>query len=180
MKSSRGFTIVEIIVICVVIGILASIAIVSYSSLQSSSRDSLRAQKMKEWASIFKTFETKYGLYPLPTDPIPSSTGTYYCLNETSPATACDIPGLINVEGSAVLLSTIKKAGQAPASNFSPVGTINGPALYIAYNATTGAMTQVKIAAPFERNECSDYDLGTSQHTIDSPTSKPYICEITL
>jgi Tfp pilus assembly protein PilE len=180
MKSSRGFTIVEIIVICVVIGILASIAVVGYNSLQQSSRDSLRAQKMKEWSSTLTTFKTKYGLYPLPTDPTPSSTGTYYCLYEVNPATACDTPSFINAEGSTVLLTAAKKAGQLPASNFPLTNTTGGPVLYIAYESTTGAMTEVALVAPFEQNKCDDYDLATNQYTIDNPTSKPYFCELSL
>jgi Tfp pilus assembly protein PilE len=180
MKSSRGFTIVEIIVICVVIGILASIAIVSYSNLQASSRDSLRAQKMKEWSSTFKTFKTKYGLYPLPTDPTPTALGTYYCLYETSPSTACDIPSRIDAQGSTVLLGAIKRAGQSPASNTPTSNTAAGPVIYIRYNSTTGEMTEVKLTAPFEQNKCADYDLATNQYTIDNPSTKPYLCDLTL
>lgn len=42
-KQNHGFTIVELLIVIVVIGILAAITIVAYSGLQQRSRDSIRA-----------------------------------------------------------------------------------------------------------------------------------------
>ena len=59
-----GFTIVELLIVIVVIGILAAITIVAYSGLQSRARD---AQRSDNISAITKTLELYYidkGQYP--------------------------------------------------------------------------------------------------------------------
>lgn len=181
MNKSRGFTVVEVVIVCVVIGILASIVIVGYSGLQSSSRDDLRTQKMKEWASILTNYKTKYGLYPLPDDPTPVTTGTYYCLDETNSDTACDISSVIDASGSTTLFDNVRKVGQLPASNFPMINdTVSGPLLYIQYASSTGEITEFTISGVFESNECADRDLETNPYTVTNPTTEPYICDLVL
>lgn len=64
MKNNKAFTLVELLVVIVVIGILASIATVAYSGIQVRARDSIREQDV---SSITKALELYYldkGHYP--------------------------------------------------------------------------------------------------------------------
>lgn len=63
-KQSSGFTIVELLIVVVVIGILAAITIVAYNGVQTRSRDS---QRDTDLANIQKALELYYadnGTYP--------------------------------------------------------------------------------------------------------------------
>lgn len=67
MKNKPGFTIVELLIVIVVIGILAAIVIVAYNGVQTRARDSQRAQDI---ASIKKTllmYDTVHGGLPTTT-----------------------------------------------------------------------------------------------------------------
>jgi general secretion pathway protein G len=63
-KSKSGFTIVELLMVIVVIGILAAITVVAYTGIQQRGRD---AQRKSDIASIVKALELYYadnGSYP--------------------------------------------------------------------------------------------------------------------
>jgi prepilin-type N-terminal cleavage/methylation domain-containing protein len=69
-KSIRGFTLVEILIVVVIIGILASIAIVSYSGVQQRARDAKRiddiahiGRSMQLWAGADKSLVNFGGGY---------------------------------------------------------------------------------------------------------------------
>ncbi|NCU37876.1 prepilin-type N-terminal cleavage/methylation domain-containing protein [Candidatus Saccharibacteria bacterium] len=64
MRFAKGFTIVEIAVVVAVIGILASITVVSYNNVQISSRDdSSRAKALVVTEALERHYE-KYGEFP--------------------------------------------------------------------------------------------------------------------
>lgn len=98
--TSRGFTIVELLIVIVVIGILAAITIVAYNGLQQRARDSERTTEVRAVQKAIEMYYIDEGKYPsagtdnagynlssiksllvpkylndLPTDPIAS---TYY------------------------------------------------------------------------------------------------------
>lgn len=60
-KSSRGFTIVELLIVIVVIAILAAITIVSYTSLQERARDAKRKQDVSQIAKLLAIYELDNG-----------------------------------------------------------------------------------------------------------------------
>ena len=61
MKRLRGFTIVELLVVIVVIAILAAIIMVSYANVQKSARDSVRKQDVATLAKAFETYNADNG-----------------------------------------------------------------------------------------------------------------------
>lgn len=64
LSNSRGFTIVELLIVIVIIGILAALVIVAYSGIQSRARDSARIQKVKEIAKAIEAYYVDHGYYP--------------------------------------------------------------------------------------------------------------------
>ena len=64
-RNKQGFTIVELLIVIVVIGILATIVIVAYNGTQSKARDTKRTQDVKSIQKIIEMYRINYGEYPL-------------------------------------------------------------------------------------------------------------------
>jgi prepilin-type N-terminal cleavage/methylation domain-containing protein len=64
MIKQRGFTIVELLIVIVVIGILAAITVVAYNGIQGRARDTHRTQDLKNIAKALELHKTAYGTYP--------------------------------------------------------------------------------------------------------------------
>ena len=62
--KSRGFTIVELLIVIVVIAILAAITIVAYNGIQTRARDAQRAQDVKTIAKALELYYADKGEYP--------------------------------------------------------------------------------------------------------------------
>jgi general secretion pathway protein G len=67
--KTRGFTIVELLIVIVVIGILAAITIVAYSGIQQRARDSNRQSAIGTIRQALEMYKLDHGSYP-------SATGT--------------------------------------------------------------------------------------------------------
>ncbi len=63
-QRSRGFTIVELLIVVVVIGILASITLIAFNSVQAKARDSQRLQDIKTIVKALEVYKTNNGIYP--------------------------------------------------------------------------------------------------------------------
>ncbi len=63
---NSGFTIVELLIVIVVIGILAAIVIVSYNGITKSAQTSAITAEQRNWATLFDLYKAKNGTYPLP------------------------------------------------------------------------------------------------------------------
>jgi len=81
--KQRGFTIVELLIVIVVIGILAAITIVAYSGFQT------RAENTKTIAGVNQVVKLM-NLYKIQNGDYPSNGGTYYnCLGSGYPSGRC-------------------------------------------------------------------------------------------
>ena len=60
----RGFTIVELLIVIVVIGILAALVLNAFSGVQAKARDTERDTDMRALASQLEAYYTSYGEYP--------------------------------------------------------------------------------------------------------------------
>ena len=65
-KKAYGFTIVELLIVIVVIGILAAVSIVAYSGIQGRARDSQRLQDIATIRKALEMYKTEQGRYPAP------------------------------------------------------------------------------------------------------------------
>ncbi|MBX4205782.1 type II secretion system GspH family protein [Candidatus Microgenomates bacterium] len=61
----RGFTLIEILVVIAIIGILSTLAIISYTGVQKSARDTQRKSDLKQYQNALEVFSNKNGgFYP--------------------------------------------------------------------------------------------------------------------
>ena len=63
--NKRGFTIVELLIVIVVIAILAAISIVAYNGIQQRARDSERQSDINVMQKQLELFYVDKGYYPL-------------------------------------------------------------------------------------------------------------------
>lgn len=62
--NTKGFTIVELLIVIVVIAILAAITIVAYNGIQGRARDSQRVADMQSIVKALELYKTTNGSYP--------------------------------------------------------------------------------------------------------------------
>jgi len=63
-KTKSGFTIVELLIVIVVIGILAAITIVAYNGFQARANDSRRLQDAANIQKALALYKVQNGIYP--------------------------------------------------------------------------------------------------------------------
>lgn len=63
-KIEYAFTLVELLVVISIIGILASIGLVAFTSSQARGRDAQRKSDLKQVSSALELFYSDYGKYP--------------------------------------------------------------------------------------------------------------------
>jgi len=65
-KLQKGFTLIELLVVVSIIGILASLALVSYQGAQKQARDSQRKSDLAQYRNGLENYATAHGsLYPI-------------------------------------------------------------------------------------------------------------------
>ena len=62
--KTRGFTIVELLIVIVVIGILATLVIVTFTGIQQKGRNTQRQTDIKALNGYVESFYAEYGFYP--------------------------------------------------------------------------------------------------------------------
>lgn len=64
VKTKSGFTIVELLIVIVVIGIIATIAIVAYNGIQARANNAATVSAATAWIKAFKAYEVDNGELP--------------------------------------------------------------------------------------------------------------------
>lgn len=64
LKKQKGFTIVELLIVIVVIGILATLVIITFSGIQQKSRNTARQTDVNAIQSAVEAFYAQHGFYP--------------------------------------------------------------------------------------------------------------------
>jgi prepilin-type N-terminal cleavage/methylation domain-containing protein len=88
-RKQSGFTIVELLIVIIVIGILAALVLVTFSGVQQKARNTERQTDIKSVASHLETYNAQEGFYPTAAnmnDPAFISAN----LKGLDPASACD------------------------------------------------------------------------------------------
>lgn len=107
MQRERGFTIVELLIVIVVIAILATIVLVTYNGAQDKARVAAMASGTESYIKALDLYAADNGAYPIPT-----TVGAIGCF---SGDTTCN--GAANQTYSTALLNGVK--AYAPGAPFS-------------------------------------------------------------
>lgn len=67
-NKQKGFTIVELLIVIVVIGILATLVIVTFTGIQQKGRNTQRQTDIKALNGYVESFYAEYGFYPTGVD----------------------------------------------------------------------------------------------------------------
>lgn len=66
LMNRKGFTIVELLIVIVVIGILAAITIIAYNGIQTRARDAKRTADISSIQKAVELYKADNGFYPQP------------------------------------------------------------------------------------------------------------------
>lgn len=89
MQKMSGFTIVEIIIVCVVLGILASVIGFGWNGTLVAGRDRMRETEQKDWARRFETYRQRFNAYPAANLAGTAALTGSYCLGVDFPSNRC-------------------------------------------------------------------------------------------
>ncbi|MDB5170692.1 MAG: fimbrial protein pilin [Candidatus Saccharibacteria bacterium] len=137
-KNNKGFTIVELLIVIVVIGILALLVITTYSGIQAKARNSKRQTDLASLQTHLEAFYNENGYYPNRDD-----------MNNLAGFVSVKLKGL-----DPAALHDPSNANQDSATPFVGVATAKSYA-YIPLNASDAACEGVAPA----HESCSQYKL---------------------
>lgn len=165
-KNISGFTIVELLVVIVVIGIITSITVLSYNAAQKRTQNAERATQLQAWQSVFERYKAAKGELPLPT----TSNGTGYCLGGNFPIGSGGVArcrdyldggstSLLQSGNSALMSALQTVVPNLPSGQNIPVGGTVGP--YVYYWGTQSSGT-IQITGAFSGTTAADCPTSTT------------------
>lgn len=171
-KSTSGFTIVELIIVVVVLGIIAGIVLISYTGIQIATLNTQRGSELLGWKATFEKYKAANGGYP-------SIADGGYCLGTGFPNGKCrDYAAASNFyleSSSTTLMTALAGYDTPPADTRLPVTTASGATIgpYADYSATA-----ISLSVAVAGDDVSDCPSGAflSWNSNDGRI----ICRITL
>ena len=88
-RKSSGFTIVELLIVIVVIGILAAIVVVAYNGITNSTKKVTAISEIKQWHKLLQLYKARFGEYPDPGVPGEGNNNDVWCLGTGFPNNSC-------------------------------------------------------------------------------------------
>ncbi len=177
ISRSPGFTLVELIIVIVVIGILAAIILVAYNGITTSANRAAAASEAKQWAKLFEVYKAQKGS-------LPSLSNGDYCLGTGFPSGYCvdgdwDADGANNVAEStgASIITALSEVGQPPLNSKKWVmqgGHRVGPWVHV-----TGSYFLVRtFITASSTDECAK--IGMPDNTWISGNGHDVMCSILI
>jgi len=157
-KNDQGFTIVELLIVIVVIGILALLVITTYGGIQAKARNAKRQTDVKTLQTQIEAFFSQNGYYPNLTD---MNSATWRAANMKS----LDSGAIQDPSGSCTASAT-------PGTCFG--GSGSGVAKQYQYQAfqSDGATTCDGASGPTTDQTCAQYTLTAEfEGTVNGATS---------
>lgn len=142
LKKQKGFTLVELLIVIIIIGILATLVIVTFTGVQAKARDSKRQTDIEAIDSHLEAFFAENSYYPTVTD-----------LQDITASTGWVVTNMKGLDTSA--LSDPKSSPTATAATIT--STAPAPGTYVYSYETTGCTT-TSASAP-GTNECATFVL---------------------
>ncbi len=124
--KQTGFTIVELLIVIVVIGILAAITIVAYNGVQQKATNAARVSEIRQWQTFLLAYNSQNDTYPF--------TSGGYCLGEgfptysTAPTGGCWDANMTSshYDQNASINTLMKTMGPLPTGIRKPILGSNG------------------------------------------------------
>lgn len=111
IRPSRGFTLVELLIVIVVLGILLGIAILGMGGYNRWANDQARMVDTKTWASTFENYKGRFYVWPAMPD------------NDTTPKAVC--LGVFVNDASKPAINTSGRCAKYAGSTAYPAATAN-------------------------------------------------------
>lgn len=105
-KRQTGFTIVELLIVIVVIGVLAAIVIVAYNGITQSAKQSSIQSAVSQTTKLFSVYLAKNGSYP--------TVGAYTCLAAYDSSDQCRYWSSTYYARDSALESALQTVGTLP------------------------------------------------------------------
>lgn len=166
-RSNRGFTLVEIIVIIVVIGILVGMVMALYGNVQKQSRDTKRANDMVVLQNALKKYYDANGQYPFSCN----YTGTAVCATTSTSFQSSTGSAPLSTIGSATSVATLRTLMPALDDSFGDPKSGAGNTFDI--QAKAGSLYLSKNAYFFLSMDL--YNLGTTAYLATNDAATTYI-----
>ncbi len=123
-KRHRGFTIVELLIVIVVIAILAALSVVAYTNIQTRAKNTTKASAVQQAVKLIQLYKTGEGTYPR------STAGGEFCLTTDNVCT--NYAGVTNGAANTALMNELKEFGTPSAQSGDTV--VSGGRYGIVYN----------------------------------------------
>ena len=161
-KPSYGYTLVEVVMVIVVIGILTTVGIFVWGGVTQSSRDRVRETDLQTWISSFDNYRARFVVNPvLPTaDGVLGAKavclGSFSSYNGKCGQYASSAPNAqLSASASSSLLSELTKIGKTPTNNSPDIkGSLIGPILYSTQSTAGGTITVTSRFINFFEGSC--------------------------
>ena len=132
---SDGFTLVELLIVIVIIGVLAGISVAAYSGVQKSARNTASLQELNQWKRLFEVYRAQNGQFP------PQLTvGERYCLGKNFPKGAEGQERCRDYKSTSTgylqassddLMTELQTVGSLPSGQHTPIRDVVGPYLSV-------------------------------------------------
>ena len=143
-----AFTIVELLIVIIVIGILATISIIAYNGITQKAKNTAIINAASQSLKMIEAYVAQYGTYPY------VSSGTGWLCATTDVTCTWDSSGAV-VPANPTFDTNMAKIGVLPKS--VPISGSNGNGLIVYYSS---AFTQDSVSVPFTLRY---WLLGTNQ-----------------
>lgn len=173
--SRAGFTIVEILVVVIVIGILVGVVVVSYNGAQIKAENAKTSQAVSQYVKAVTSYAVRNGAYPISTTS--GCLGTVAACARVSGAATCFSVGAIVADTAlATTIATEINPAPEPSAQTMTCSTNQYKGAYYAKNDTTSGKT-ASITYFLRGNQTCSVTYGTLTRAQQDDTTS---CVLTL
>lgn len=163
-NNSKGFTIVELLIVIVVIAILAAITIVAYNGIQNRANNTKTIAAAGQIVKLVKSYLATYDSYP--------GTANVCATKDRVCTTGA---GVVNTANNTALMMELQKIGEPPAENSQSVSGNYGIQYIYESTATfngTAAPVRIEYWLAGDAQGCglSNVSNGSTSASVSSTT----------